>query len=637
LPTITKKRKRGKNSLQNSEHEAKFTSTTEGLPIAPGLSPTLEAAHFPQEKARVDKRVVTISLASMALAVVAVFIAQALIRLIALVTNISFFGKFSFETSSPAQNLLGLFVLVIPIIGGLIVGLMARYGSKNIRGHGIPEAMEQVLSNESKIPPLMTFLKPVSAAIAIGTGGPFGAEGPIIATGGALGSFFGQIFSVTPTERKILLTAGAAAGMSAIFGTPVSAVLLSIELLLFEFKARSIIPVALAAATAAGVRMVFEGAAPVFEMTNLSQPPGTALTIYILIGAIVGVISIFVTKTVYRIEDLFEKLPIHWMWWPAIGAIAVGVCGFFVPRTLGVGYNNITDLLSNHLTVQFALVLCIVKFVSWSISLGSGTSGGTMAPLFTIGGGLGTVLGAAALWLFPSSGIDLRIAALVGMAALFAGATRALLTSVVMAFETTLQPLGLLPLLGGCSAAYLVSNLFMKNTIMTEKIVRRGVHVPSEYSADYLELVQVNEVITTPAITFTEDQTVGQLVDWVAAKAEGSTHQGYPVVDASGNIRGVVTRRDFLNTDLPPNTKVSELIKRPPTCVYDDSTLREAADHMVNHDVGRLPVLSRNDRKLLGIITRSDILAAHKGRLAELQKGKRTPLRDILLTSKPAQ
>jgi CIC family chloride channel protein len=621
--------------LQESAHEIERSSTNEGLPVAPGMSAALDAVNFPQEKARIDKRVVIISLASMALAVAAVFVAQALTRLIALVTNISFFGKFSFALSAPSGNSLGLLVLIIPVIGGLIVGLMARYGSKGIRGHGIPEAMEQVLSNESRIPPLMTFLKPISAAIAIGTGGPFGAEGPIIATGGALGSFIGQIFPVTPAERKILLTAGAAAGMSAIFGTPVSAVLLSIELLLFEFKARSIIPVALAAATAAGVRMVFEGSAPVFAMPNLVQPSGTALTLYIIIGAVVGVFSIFVTKAVYKIEDLFEKLPIHWMWWPAIGAIAVGVCGFFVPQTLGVGYSNISDLISNNFTVQFALILCAVKFVSWSISLGSGTSGGTMAPLFTIGGGLGTVFGASALWLFPAAGVDLRIAALVGMAALFAGATRALLTSVVMAFETTLQPLGLLPLLGGCSAAYLVSNLFMKNTIMTEKIVRRGVNVPSEYTADTLEQVLVRDVISQTPVTFVTSQTIGDLQDWVNSKAKGSTHQGYPVVDEKGVIRGVVTRREFLNPDLPRTATVTDLIKRPPTCVYENSTLREAADHMANHDVGRLPVLSHSNKRLLGIITRSDVLAGHKYRLSELKKGERIlSLRQLLSQEK---
>jgi CIC family chloride channel protein len=625
--------------LKQQHHEIEHASTTDGLPVAPGLSPSLDAVEFPQQRAHFDKRTIALSLAAVALAVAAVFIAQGLTRLIALITNLSFFGKFSFELSSPADNSLGLIVLIVPVIGGLIVGLMARYGSKGIRGHGIPEAMEQVLLNESKIPPLMTFLKPISAAIAIGTGGPFGAEGPIIATGGALGSFFGQIFPVTPSERKILLTAGAAAGMSAIFGTPVSAVLLSIELLLFEFKSRSIIPVALAAATAAGVRMVFEGSAPVFAMPNLVQPSGTALSLYILIGGIVGVFSIFVTKAVYKIEDLFEKLPIHWMWWPALGAVAVGVCGYFVPSTLGVGYDNISDLISHNLTVQFALILCVVKFVSWSISLGSGTSGGTMAPLFTIGGGLGTVFGAAALWLFPASGVDLRIAALVGMAALFAGATRALLTSVVMAFETTLQPLGLLPLLGGCSAAYLVSNLFMKNTLMTEKIVRRGIHVPSEYSADYLEQVYVRQCMSAPVITISANETVEHVRSWAESNTEESSHQGFPVVDEKENLLGIVTRRDFLNTSVPGQTPIKELISRPPTCVYDDSTVREAADHMANHNVGRLPVLSRKDHHaLVGIITRSEILSAHKRRLSEFNKSEKTlSLREILSRQKEKQ
>ncbi|MDP4230689.1 MAG: chloride channel protein [Bacteroidota bacterium] len=596
------------------------------------MGAALDASSFPQQSAGIDKRVVLISLSCMALAVAAVFVAEALVRLIALISNISFYGKFSFALSSPAGNTLGLFVLLVPVIGGLIVGVMARFGSKAIRGHGIPEAMEQVLLNESKISPMLTFLKPVSAAIAIGTGGPFGAEGPIIATGGALGSFLGQIFSVTVAERKILLTAGAAAGMAAIFGTPVSAVLLSIELLLFEFRARSIIPVALAAATAAGLRMVFEGSDPVFAMTNLVQPSGTALSIYIAIGAIVGICSVGVTKSVYAIEDAFEKLPIHWMWWPALGALAVGVCGFFVPRTLGVGYSNISDLLSNKLTLEVVMILCVVKFVSWSISLGSGTSGGTMAPLFTIGGGLGTIFGAMALWLFPAAGVDLRIAALVGMAALFAGATRALLTSVVMAFETTLQPLGLLPLLGGCTSAYLVSSLLMKNTIMTEKIERRGVRVPSDYGADFLEQVLVRDCMQSPVTSLRADRTVGELRTWVESRAEGSAHQGFPVVDEQGHLRGVVTRRDFLNPALPSETILSDLLRRPPTCVYDDSTVREAADHMVNHDVGRLPVLSRlENNRLVGFITRSDVLSAHKQRLAERRRSKPTlRIKDIL-------
>jgi H+/Cl- antiporter ClcA len=360
---------------------------------------------------------------------------------------------------------------------------MARYGSGAIRGHGIPEAMEQILTNESKISPRVTILKPLSAAVAIGTGGPFGAEGPIIATGGALGSLLGQMLHTTPDERKTLLAAGAAAGMTAIFGTPVSAVLIAIELLLFEYRPRSILPVAFATATAAGLRIAVIGNEVLFPIPSLVQPSGEALTTYIVIGAIVGLAAVFVTRILYYIEELFERLPIHWMWWPAIGAIAVGIIGYFEPRTLGVGYVNIQDTLSGQLTGIVVLTLLVLKFLSWSIALGSGTSGGTLAPLFTIGGGLGAILGEVTAHMFPSLGVDPRIAALVGMAAIFAGASRALLTSIVFAFETTRQPIGLLPLLGGCSAAFVISSLMMRYTIMTEKLARRGTYVPTEYIA----------------------------------------------------------------------------------------------------------------------------------------------------------
>lgn len=431
-------------------------ATTEGLPVAISLGPALAAVNAPVQSSLVDRRVLLIGAVATGLAVVAALIAQGLIRLISLITHLAFYGQFSdslTDGASPAHHHLGLWVIVVPIVGAIIVGLMARYGHKAIRGHGIPEAMEQVLLNQSRIPPKITFLKPLSAAISIGTGGPFGAEGPIIATGGALGSLVGQLMTTTADERKVLLSAGAAAGMAATFGSPVSAVLLAIELLLFEFRARSIIPVALASATAAGVRVFFEHGKPVFDMPDLAHPAGAALAVYILIGALIGVAAVGVTRAVYAIEDAFEKLPIHWMWWPAIGSVAVGIIGYFYPLTLGVGYTNISQILSTGspggFTVRFIAVLCAAKFISWAIALGSGTSGGTLAPLFTIGGGLGALLGAGAAALLPSMGIDPRVAALVGMASIFSGASRAMLASAVFAFETTLQPMGLLPLLGG--------------------------------------------------------------------------------------------------------------------------------------------------------------------------------------------
>ncbi|HVT90913.1 MAG TPA: chloride channel protein [Tepidisphaeraceae bacterium] len=606
-------------------HDVETASTTEGLPISPSMGPALQQIGAPARLSLVDGRVVYLCVLSIVIALAAAIIAELLIHLIALVTNLSFYGRISMLPVAPSTERLRWLVVFIPVIGGVIVGIMARYGSAAIRGHGIPEAMEQVLLNQSRIPARMTFLKPLSAAIAIGTGGPFGAEGPIIATGGALGSLVGQLLSTTASERKTLLAAGAAAGMAATFGSPVSAVLLAVELLLFEFRPRSIIPVALASATAAATRIAFHGIEPMFKMPDLGQPTGEAITAYILLGAVMGIASVLVTRAVYAIEDAFEHIPLHWMWWPAIGAVAVGAVGYFMPRTLGVGYGNISDVLSSNLTLQLVAMLCVLKFISWSISLGSGTSGGTLAPLFTIGGAIGFLLAAGAAHLFPQAGIDPRIGALVGMAAIFAGASRAMLASAVFAFETTLQPVGLLPLLGGCSASFLISCLLMRNSIMTEKIARRGVRVPSEYSADFLDQVLVRDACAKDPITLPGSRLLGDVRQWINSAAPGTTHQGFPVMEDGQILAGIVTRRDLLDPAQPDDRAIRELVKRPPIVVYDDCTLRDAADHMVNHDIGRLPVIARKKSgKLVGIITRSDLLKAHRMRLHQTHHAERS-------------
>jgi H+/Cl- antiporter ClcA len=386
------------------------------IPLAPSLDSTLAEAHLPRRFRPLDRRVLGITLAAMVLGAVVAGVAWLLTALIGLITNLAFYGRWDTALSSPAGHHLGLWVIAVPVVGGLIVGVMARWGSRAIRGHGIPEAMEQILLNESRIPPRMTWLKPVSSAVAIGTGGPFGAEGPIIATGGALGSLLGQLAHVTADERKTLLAAGAAAGMAAVFSAPVSAVLLSIELLLFERRARSLIPVALAAFVGTGVRYLLEGNEPMFPMPDIATPTFGALAVYVLLGLILGVVSVGVTKLTYAIEDGFEKLPIHWMWWPAIGGLAVGVIGYFQPLTLGVGYANITAAISGQLGLVGLLTLCIAKLASWSIALGSGTSGGTLAPLFTIGSTLGGAMGLLVATALPALHVDPRLAALVCMA-----------------------------------------------------------------------------------------------------------------------------------------------------------------------------------------------------------------------------
>lgn len=594
------------------------STRTEGLPVAAGFGATLDYANVPQQSILVDKRIMLISALAVVLGIACGYMAQLLKNVIGFITTVSFYGFASFTAAPLIENHIGLWIIAIPVLGGLIVGLMARFGSEAIRGDGIPEVMQGILTNESRISPELTFLKPLSAAIVIGSGGPFGAEGPIIATGGAMGSLLGQLVRTTAMERKTLLAAGAAGGIAAFFGTPIAAVLMAVELLLFEFRPRSLIPVALASATAMAIRLSVEGSAPMFQLTSITNPGGAALVFYTVLGAIVGLGGVYVTHFVYWLEDCFEKLPVHWMWWPAIGALAVGVIGYFMPHTLGAGYENIDQLLSGTMMFWAVVGLGVLKLISWAIALSSGTSGGTIAPLFTVGGAMGMVVGQAGVALFPGAGIELRIAALVGMAAIFSSASRAMLTSVVFAFEATLQPLGLLPLLSGCSAAYLISSLLMKNTIMTEKAARKGVYVPTEYSADYLDRIYVKDVFSSPAVTVTAGQSVQEVREWLEEKDARNHHQGFPVVDDNRFLLGVVTYRDVMSKENRADQKIAQLIKRPPSVIYDDCSLRVAADHMVREDVGRLPVVKRNaPGKIIGILSRSDILSAHSQRLKE--------------------
>ena len=555
-----------------------------------------------------NPRVLVVTLMAVCIGVASAFVALALTRLISLFTNLFYYGRLSAgELSSPAANHLGIWALFIPIIGGLIIGLMARYGSEKIRGHGIPEALEAILIGQSRMEARVALLKPLSSALSIGTGGPFGAEGPIIMTGGAFGSLFAQGFHMSSAERKTLLVAGAAAGMSAIFSTPIAAVLLAVELLLFEWKPRSFIPVAMASAVAAALRVPLMGAGPVFP--TVQHPP---LAIHGLVGALaLGLVAGFgsggLTRLVYASEDLFAKLPIHWMWWPAIGGLVVGLGGLFYPRALGVGYDVIRDLLNARLIGMFLLGLLITKAVIWSIALGSGTSGGVLAPLMIMGGALGALVSP---WL---PGADGGVWAALGMGAMMGGTMRAPFTAIVFMVEAT-HDINLLPaLLVACVAADAVTVLLMRRSILTEKLARRGRHVMREYIVNPLHLLRVADVMEKDVPTVPAALPVDGLFQRLADEdpVMAKRHE-WPVVDENGRLVGLVTRGDLVRAleGEDENATVSDLSKTRLIVTHDDELLEEATAKMIAHDIGRLPVVDRDDpTRLVGLLGRAGVMA----------------------------
>jgi H+/Cl- antiporter ClcA/CBS domain-containing protein len=536
--------------------------------------------------------------------------ADFLLHLIRFFTNLFFFQTLSTANHSPSLNTLGLLVVVIPVLGGVLVGLIARFGSEQIRGHGIPEAIEAILFGKSKMSPKVAILKPLASAIAIGSGGPFGAEGPIIMTGGAIGSLVAQYFHLSSAERKALLVAGAVAGMTAVFGTPVASVLLAIELLLFELRPRSLLPVAIACAVAGFTRPLLLGSGPLFPLHTLPLGP-IGLVASGIAGVIAGALSWGLSSGLYKIEDLFARLPIHWMWWPALGAIAVGIGGYFQPRTLGVGYDVIGDLLQNHLAVGVVVAIVLVKAVIWVIALASGTSGGVLAPLLMMGAGVGAIAGPY------MPGGEPAVWPLIFMAAALGGMMRAPVMAAVFAFELTGDANALLPLLAAAAIAYGFTVLLMRRSILTEKVARRGFHIYREYSIDPLERHYVDEVMTRNVQTIDADMTVADVLrDYFGARQK---YRAYPVVSA-GNLVGMAERTlvELIPAD-QANAPIGTFVSHAKLEIaLPRETCRSVAARLAITGLDRVPVVEdENTRHLLGIVSRHDLVKPSMSVFAE--------------------
>jgi chloride channel protein, CIC family len=572
-------------------------------------------------------RLLPISALALAIGALAAVVALALLRLIGLFTNLFYFGKWSTTLVSPAGNHLGYFSVLVPIGGALIIGFMARYGSEKIRGHGIPEAIEAILINGSRVEPKVALLKPISSAISIGSGGPFGAEGPIIMTGGAFGSMIAQLFHLTSAERKTLLVAGAAAGMSATFAAPVASVLLAVELLLFEWKPRSLVPVAIASGTAAAFRRYLLGFGPLFPVPEHPLFIGVkGILGCVVVGLLAGVLSALLTQSIYATEDAFHKLPIHWMWWPAIGGLAIGLGGLIFPQALGVGYDTIGSLLQGSVTTHVILGVLLVKWFIWAVSLGSGTSGGVLAPLLMMGGALG---GLEAMFL-PAEGAGFW--PLISMAAVMGGAMRAPLMSIIFAFELTHDSNALLPLLIASLMSYSVTVLTLKRSILTEKVARRGYHLSCEYAVDPLEILYVREVMRTNVVALPATGILSEVLDLLRVDMNHPQDQRLlPVVDAEGKLVGVLTRGDMREAianggDTALRSMLRDIVRRETVETTPNEPLRAAVYRMAESGVTRMPVVERDTGKFVGLISLDDLL---KGRARHLEEERRRdrPLR----------
>ncbi len=564
-------------------------------------------------------------------------LALVLLDLIGLITHLAYTGTVAVSLAPPDTRALGPLSVLVPVIGGLIVGAMARFGSERIRGHGIPEAMETILLRGSRMEPRLAVLKPISSAVSIGTGGPFGAEGPIIVTGGAAGSIVGQLLHLTAAERRCLLVAGAAAGMTAVFGTPIASVLLAVELLLFEWRPRSMVPVALAAGAAEATREALANAgllrpAPLFALHASAAAPFSVTAGALLVGLACGALAWVMTRCVYGSEDLFGRLPLHWSWWPAIGGVAVGLGGLLDPRVLGVGYDTIGAELAGRLALGTLAVLLVVKLAVWATALGSNTSGGILAPLLMLGAALGGLMGG----FLP--GASEGTWALLGMAGAMAGVMRSPFTSIVFALELTHDVGVLLPLLVVCTIAHLISVLVLKRSILTEKVARRGYHVIREYEVDPLHALLVRDVMATDVLTAAPDSSAAAFYEQLPEGADARRQRLYPVLDEEELLIGVLALSDLRGAHRGESPDSARVLMRDPLVAGPDETLRTVADRMVSSGHTVLPVVADPDRpRLLGVVNQFDLLKAHERVLIEERHRERPlrPLRGALALATP--
>ncbi|MFZ0284239.1 MAG: chloride channel protein [Terriglobales bacterium] len=577
---------------------------------------------MPQSKRRpaVQERLLVISALGVVVGAVSGLVAEALLRAINSLTDLLFFGKLSSAYLPPNQHLRHWWMIFLPAAGGLAVGLLIHYFSPEIKGDGIPEAMAVVLTKGSVVKPRVGFFKPLSAAITVGTGGPFGAEGPIIQTGAALGSILGQMIPSSPSERRTLLACGAAAGLAGVFKTPFAGAMMAIELLVFEFRARSFIPIALASATGAMVAMGFRGGQPVFPLATDYHFHASELGFFVLLGIACAGLAWLMTRTLYMCEEFFETLKVWFPLVPAAGGLIVGGIALFYPQVLGTGYAVIAEILGHPQPLHLLVGVGLAKLAAFAVALGSGASGGTFAPALMIGGSLGAAYGQLVHLLLPNaSGVGLY--GMVATAALFGSVYRATPSAILLMLEVTGAYNAILPVFLVAVVADLAVHYLMTNTINTERLVRRGTLVPDAYTVDPMRVLRVRDVMSSNVDAVTPKQRVQDFLP------EVMQHGAVPVIDEQGFLAGMLRRSQLLSA--PPDATAASLAEASYPLVYADEVVHDVALRFVQDGLGRCPVLDRETGKLAGMLTAFDLLKAKDWEhLQELREPARLWARD---------
>lgn len=586
------------------------------IPEIAGI-PEAQSSKKGQFGVALEPEIVRICCFAVLVGAVAGLVAQALLALIQLFTNIFFYGRFSFAYSIPAHHHLGLWIILIPPIGALLVGVMIHFWEPTLKGHGIPEAMESVLFGHSRMRLRVALLKPLATAFAIGTGGPFGAEGPIIQTGAALGSLFGQAVGLTPYYRRVLLASGAAAGMAATFTAPMAGILVAIELLLFELRARSFIPVALAASVATGVRIHFAGWAPLFPTPMFRLTGMNELWLFALLGLVMGAAGIIMIRVLSWLEDFFDELPVpnRLIWAPVIGGFLLGGIGYFYPQVLGTSYDTIRDMLNDRLNLANLTGISFAKFWALVLSLGSGTTGGVFAPSLVVGGGIGASFAILFRHIAPGLVSDPAFYALAAMGGMFGGIARAPLTSIVFLFELSHNPNAILPLIICVMISDAVVRLCSRDSIMTVKLVKRGLIILQDYSVPVLMRARIDQVMRKEFSLLHADDELQKVLETFVPGELGLI----PVIEQGGELVGIVEPHDLLRTEPPDHHfTMRELARRDYVLAYLGESVDQVHREMMLKNTENVVVVAPDDnRKPVGIARANDILQLRRWLMEE--------------------